>query len=106
MQQPVPARFCAENGDDQAYFEWLRREIEKIREPFLEQITSTVQMLNKANWPTDLGLLLGLGVTGTGGACIGIPVIQTSEGIFSSLSKPILTIGFDTDDSNFRKFHW
>ena len=57
VQQPVPERFRAEDGDGQAYFEWLHREIEKIKEPFLDQITSAVHRLNKANWPTDLGLL-------------------------------------------------
>jgi hypothetical protein len=58
LQQPVPDMFRESGaGAEDQYFAWLFRQIEEIRMPFLEQMASAVEKLNKAVKPSDLGLL-------------------------------------------------
>jgi hypothetical protein len=55
-RQPVPEEFQAEGSDGGAYLSWLINEMKAIQEHFAEQMTDAVSQINRARWPSELGL--------------------------------------------------
>ena len=55
-RQPIPERFRAKHASDSEYLAWLVCEIRQVQEQFSKEIQGAVSKLNRAIWPSDVGL--------------------------------------------------
>ena len=57
-RQPIPSHIRPENNGEINYLAWLFGEIQPLQETFSKQISAVVSKLNRAVWPSDVGLPL------------------------------------------------
>merc|ERR1719506_3045972 len=55
-RQPIPSHIRPENNGDIEYLAWLFGEIQPLQDTFSKQISAMVSKLNRAVWPSDVGL--------------------------------------------------